>query len=269
MKERFAIAAGNSLLPPIELRSFWEVAADSAYNVYKPFNDKINTQLAVLTVGGQGLLELNSGKKFELHAGTLFLFNEREICNYRCVGDEWNFYWFSFKIYELIGITFEQEKSIKLSENESVAVEQILKLLHRNNPFSRRAASAIFASMFYRWLADSENVSRAKYAAEIESMIDLLYQYQDGRWTVEKMAARINMSSRNFRRSFIEITGLPPKQYYDNIRLETVYNLLPLKIYSVSQIADMLGFSSQFHLSRAFKQKYGVPPGKFKKTELV
>ncbi len=264
MKERFAIASGNSLLPPVELCNFWEVAADPAYNVYKSFDDNLDTQLAVLTSNGQGLVELNSGKKFDLHPDSLFLFHEKDVCHYCCAGKEWNFYWFSFRTYELAGVTFEEGKSIKIGKEEQVAAEEILKLLHRDNLFYRRAASAIFAGLLNRWLANSENLSRAKYAAEIESIIDLLYQHQDGRWTVEKMASRINMSPRNFRRSFIEMTGVAPKKYYDNIRLETAYNLLPLKIYSIGQIAEMLGFSSQFHLSRMFKLRYGVPPGKLK-----
>jgi len=262
MKERFVLASGNSLLQPVELRSFWEVAADDSYDVHKSPDNSTDTQLAILTISGQGLVELNSGRKFNLYAGSLFLFHENDVCHYCCVGKEWNFHWFSFKTYELAGMTFEQEKNVKFSRVEQDAAEEILKLLHRDNPFYRRAASALFAGLLNRWLADSENLSRAKYAVEIESIIDLLHQHQDGRWTVEKMAARINMSARNFRRTFIEITGMPPKKYYDNIRLETAYNLLPLKIYSISQIAEMLGFSSQFHLSRMFKHKYGIPPGK-------
>jgi AraC-like DNA-binding protein len=264
MKERFALASGSSLTPPIELRNFWEVAADKSYNVYKSSDNNQDTQIAILTDSGQGLVELSSGKKFDLRAGSLFLFHDNEICHYCCAGDEWNFYWFAFKTYELAGMTFNQGKNVKRSADEPAAAEEILKLLHRDNLFYRRAASAIFAGMLNRWLADSENLSRAKYANEIESIIDLLYQHQDGRWTVEKMAARINMSPRNFRRSFIAITGMPPKKYYDNIRLETACNLLPLKIYSIEQISEMLGFSSQFHLSRMFKRKYGMPPGRFK-----
>jgi len=264
MKERFARATGNALLPPIELRNLWEVAADNSYNVYKPFNNNVDTQLAILTVGGQGMLELSSHKKFDLHAGSLFMFHEKEVCHYYCPGEKWDFYWFSFKNYELSGITFEQEKSLNAGLEERTAVDEILKLLHRDNLFYRRAASAIFAGLLNRWLADSENAFRTKYASEISSIIDLLHQHQDGRWSVEKMAARINMSSRNFRRSFIEMTGISPKKYYDNIRLETAYHLLPLKIYSLDHIAEMLGFSSQFHLSLMFKRKYGVPPGKVK-----
>jgi AraC-like DNA-binding protein len=261
MKDRFAIAPGGSLPPPVELCCFWEVFADRSYNVERsPYPP--TTQVAILTFGGHGVVKSRTGKNFDLKPGSLFFFHEKDIYHYYCYGDEWNFYWFVFKSYELAEINFEVEQTVKMVGDEQHTVEEILRLLHRDNPYLRRSASAAFSRLLFRWLAENENSSREKYADKIETIIDLLYQHQDGRWTVEKMAARANMSSRNFRRSFIAQTGITPKKYYDNIRLETAYNLLPLNMYSIAQVAEMLGFYSQFHLSKIFKRKYGIPPGR-------
>ena len=84
--------------------------------------------------------------------------------------------------------------------------------------------------------------------------------------SVSKLARQAGMSERWFRSIFREITGQSPKEYYDILRLDTAAELLRMGRANVTQIAQRLGFSSPFHLSRAFKTRHGLSPSVYRKT---
>ena len=50
------------------------------------------------------------------------------------------------------------------------------------------------------------------------------------------------------------------------LRVELAASLLERQKLNLSAIADRLGYSSQFHLSRSFKQHYGVTPRDYREA---
>jgi len=65
---------------------------------------------------------------------------------------------------------------------------------------------------------------------------------------------------------FSDVTGITIEKYYIRQRTERVKELLAYDDYSVSQIADLLGYSNVAHLSNQFKQVTGMTPTAFKKN---
>ena len=63
-------------------------------------------------------------------------------------------------------------------------------------------------------------------------------------------------------RSFSRAVGLPPKSYHAQIRLARARRLLA-QGKSATWVAYECGFADQSHLSRRFKECYGVTPGAF------
>lgn len=58
--------------------------------------------------------------------------------------------------------------------------------------------------------------------------------------------------------------GVTPIQYITNLRLEYAANLLISSDYEIITIATQLGFSSLSHFIVIFKNKYGMPPSKYR-----
>lgn len=56
---------------------------------------------------------------------------------------------------------------------------------------------------------------------------------------------------------------------FRNRRLETARLLLLEGAMSVTRISALLNYSSVYIFSRAFKEKYGVPPSKLKKSKAI
>ena len=65
----------------------------------------------------------------------------------------------------------------------------------------------------------------------------------------------------------IRATGLSFSKYQTNRKLEMVASQLRVEPdIKLSEIAATFAFYDEFHLSRAFKQKYGQSPTQYKNT---
>jgi AraC-like DNA-binding protein len=123
--------------------------------------------------------------------------------------------------------------------------------------------SALFTSMVYEWIGTWNRDSKITPAQEsLERVITLMHQRIQKGFPVREMAKIACLSERGFRQSFRAETGLSPKKYFDRIRLEQARSLLDLGVYSISEVSERLGYANPFHLSRAFKDYYGMAPSK-------
>ena len=76
------------------------------------------------------------------------------------------------------------------------------------------------------------------------------------------LAERSGLTESHFIRAFHHEFGLPPHAYHMRLRLAEASKLLA-RGDSVSTVAYDCGFADQSHLSRKFKEVYGVAPGEW------
>ena len=77
---------------------------------------------------------------------------------------------------------------------------------------------------------------------------------------VEQLARELHIGYSSFRQSFKAQTGLSPKQYQLQIRLQKAQEFLANTSKSVGEIAEILGFNTAYHLSNQFKKHVGLAP---------
>ncbi|MEJ2410267.1 MAG: AraC family transcriptional regulator [Novosphingobium sp.] len=80
--------------------------------------------------------------------------------------------------------------------------------------------------------------------------------------SVAEMAARVELSPAHFSREFKRSTGTTPWRFIMDLRLKKARHAI-YSGCSVGEAAAAAGFSDQAHLTRAFKQSYGLPPATF------
>jgi AraC-like DNA-binding protein len=83
---------------------------------------------------------------------------------------------------------------------------------------------------------------------------------------VEQLARDLHVGYSYFRQAFKAQTGISPKQYQLQIRLQKAQDLLANTSKSVSEIAEILGFNTAYHFSSQFKQHVGLAPQSWRKT---
>lgn len=83
--------------------------------------------------------------------------------------------------------------------------------------------------------------------------------------TVADLATAAGLSVAHFAREFRRATGQTPHAFVMSQRLERARRLLVVG-RRPAEVAAATGFADQAHLSRAFRARFGVPPGKFRTT---
>jgi AraC-like DNA-binding protein len=84
---------------------------------------------------------------------------------------------------------------------------------------------------------------------------------------IKEIAAALGISQSHLRARFRASCGVSLGKHLRRLRLEKACGLLRLTPNRVSEIADMCGFNSIYHFSRAFHAAYGVSPMAFRHGE--
>ena len=83
-------------------------------------------------------------------------------------------------------------------------------------------------------------------------------------YRLNDMAKRLHCTRYHFSRLFKEINGITPRAFIVNVRIETAKGLLHASSYSISRIAELLGYKDVYFFSRQFKEKTGMTPSKYR-----
>lgn len=86
--------------------------------------------------------------------------------------------------------------------------------------------------------------------------------------TVDLLANRINRSTSTFNREFKSETGKTPIDYILHKRLEYAKQLLSSGDISITEVADICGFSSLSYFSTQFKKFYNLSPREYRITTI-
>lgn len=81
--------------------------------------------------------------------------------------------------------------------------------------------------------------------------------------TVADMAKKANLSESRFYVVYKSFFGVSPAKDLILARIQRAKFLLEQNEYSVSEVAKLAGYASEYHFIRQFKQATGVTPGKY------
>lgn len=82
--------------------------------------------------------------------------------------------------------------------------------------------------------------------------------------SIDQLAAQVGVSPAHFRRLFQSAMGMPPHRYVMNARLERARDLLMQTDLPILHIALECGFSTQSHLTAAFKAAHASTPAEYR-----
>lgn len=77
---------------------------------------------------------------------------------------------------------------------------------------------------------------------------------------IHQICTRVGISHRQLNRLFATFVRKTPALYYRDIRLDRARGLVTQTELAMSEIALASGFSSQVHFSRAYRERFGLPP---------
>ena len=155
------------------------------------------------------------------------------------------------------------------------AVSEILKLLCGEIELGRASTRLYIDSLAHaltvRFLFLGERTpAQARGPAtltprKLSRVQELIESRLDADLTLQELAAAVGYSRSHFLRAFHATTGVTPHRYLLNRRIERARRLLGDTDMTIAQVAYSCGFSSQAHLTLAFRKVCGLTPGEYRR----
>lgn len=80
--------------------------------------------------------------------------------------------------------------------------------------------------------------------------------------TLDDLAAEAFMSPYHFTRVFSSTFGVSPIKFHTSVKMQNIKELLTSGKESITDLAEMCGYSDVFSFSKAFKRHFGIAPTK-------
>ncbi len=98
----------------------------------------------------------------------------------------------------------------------------------------------------------------------MQKTLEHIYLYYANELSIKELADLCQLSASRFSALFKQTFGLFPLQYIINYRIKRACDLLRHTEYSVTQIAEMVGFEDSLYFSRVFKKQMRICPSQFR-----
>ncbi|GAA4621203.1 hypothetical protein GCM10023196_008170 [Actinoallomurus vinaceus] len=130
-----------------------------------------------------------------------------------------------------------------------------------------RILDLIFIQILRAWAAGADaepNWLPGALDPQIGVALSAIHRDPGHDWRVEELARACSLSRSAFAARFVARVGMPPAAYLAHVRLDAATDLLRDTSLPVTHIAQRVGYTSEAAFSRAFKNRYGTPPTRWR-----
>ena len=130
-----------------------------------------------------------------------------------------------------------------------------------------RILDLLFIQILRAWAAGPEvepNWLAGALDPQIGPALRSIHRAPERQWSVEELARACCLSRSAFAMRFLARVGTPPATYLARVRLDVAADLLRETSLPVNHVAERVGYTSEAAFSRAFKQRYGKPPARWR-----
>jgi AraC-like DNA-binding protein len=99
----------------------------------------------------------------------------------------------------------------------------------------------------------------------VGAALALIHRAPERGWTNASLAEAVGMSRSRFAARFTALVGEPPLSYLTRWRLGTAAGMLQDGGHSIGEAAARAGYESEAAFSKAFRRRFGTPPGAFRR----
>lgn len=254
-----------------EIENTWRVERN--YDA-KPFTQSLrgvsepqNLYCLFISLSGTGKL-ITTDNTFIITPNTLFIAKVDNIITYNGIESEpWIYICFNYT--SKITVPYFDENiiyNVTISDSDKADLERMFNVtvsdavLHNTFIFSQ------FLSIITKWaiMIDEKDLQTDPYYKDIKDCLSYIQINLDKNISVADLAKKYNMSCSTLYRSFLKITGVSPKTYIIEKKLNRAKYLLQFSPDTIETISEKLGYYSPFQFSRDFKKRFGVSPKNFR-----
>lgn len=238
-----------------------------------------NHYLFYYVISGYGSLEPKTKKgatqRYDLESGQGFLISPGQMNI--CKADQaqpWKYVWLEFdglhvaEYLQAAGLSAAQPVYQPLSIEQARKVQEFM-LYITGHPGASSLRLIGHLCLFLDALIQTKPTRQEScgiqpmdfYVQEAISYMERNYQRE---LTVEEIAGVCQLPHDHFSKLFQEKKRCPPQEYLIRMRLSRAAELMKSTTMSIGDISASCGYPNQPQFSRAFKQRYGVSPRKWR-----
>jgi len=131
-------------------------------------------------------------------------------------------------------------------------------------------ADALIPLVVRAWLDDCAEGPRG-YSLEtlsdlaIAAALERIHAEPERTWTVSALAREVALSRSAFAHRFTHAVGEPPRAYLAHWRMIVAGRFLRNSDLKLAEVAQRVGYASEFAFAKAFKRDYGIAPGSYRR----
>ncbi len=153
-----------------------------------------------------------------------------------------------------------QECKCYYKELADLYLAQFLVLIARDLSESPSKLETVETAINYDHLANNDRPN----AQNVLRIITYMEEHLPERLTLPALSRYIGYTTQYLCQMFARVVGVPPMGYLANLRFHKAQELLLTTDHSVTEISNMVGFSSLPSFYRVFKARSGMSPGAFR-----
>ncbi len=111
-----------------------------------------------------------------------------------------------------------------------------------------------------RLMGEEAYVGQTNPLSIINQAITLIHNRYGSSLTAALVAGELGISERHLHRLFVKVRGITFNQYVQNTRIERSCELLRTTKWSISEIAEAVGYQDKGYFLKLFKRKMGQSP---------
>lgn len=133
----------------------------------------------------------------------------------------------------------------------------------------RRLSEIVFIELLRLGVGQQKDISLVFDALrdpKIGKSLELIHTHPTDPWNLNSLASEVAMSRSRFAERFKELVGVTPMLYLSDWRLQKALALLGDTSSPIQQVASAVGYKSSSSFTRAFQEKFGMAPKKYRES---
>lgn len=234
-----------------------------------------------LCLSGNAQFENKKHEILNLHSGEFIIFPPGETHKFCGASDDFSklVFGFALKINDSDEYTFLKPafdkfpiKVYKASDTMLEAPKKILNDIEHQHLGFKLMTTQLLTTVIIdtaRIIHPFEQISSIKYENKDKRLDSLILYMRDNlhrHLTIEDFAAVSSMSSKQLDRLMKENYNMSVAEFFKKEKIEKAKDLLIHTELSISQIAQKIGYSDEFSMSKTFKRIEGLTPAKYRSS---